>query len=64
MELTNLSKCIARSGGGNLTGLGIPIYQGAANFRMMPLPGTAGSIITTTSRYGMWGNNSLGALGV
>ncbi|KUL81274.1 hypothetical protein ZTR_09647, partial [Talaromyces verruculosus] len=39
-------------------------FPRAANFGTTPLPGTAGSAITTTSRYGMWGNNGLGALGV
>lgn len=34
------------------------------NFGTTPLPGTAGSAITTDSRYGMWENNGLGALGV
>ncbi|KAL4984435.1 hypothetical protein BDW68DRAFT_193691 [Aspergillus falconensis] len=34
------------------------------NFATTPLPGTMGSARTTTSRYGMWGNNGLGRLGV
>ncbi|GLA25444.1 hypothetical protein AnigIFM63326_002145 [Aspergillus niger] len=39
-------------------------FPRAANFATTPLPGTANSAITTSSRYGMWGNNGLGALGV
>jgi len=39
-------------------------FPRAANFASTPLPGTVGSSITTSSRYGMWGNNALGPLGV
>lgn len=39
-------------------------FPRAANFAQTPLPGTRGSATTTNSRYGMWGNNGLGELGV
>ena len=39
-------------------------FPRAVNFVSTPLPGTSGSAITTNSRYGMWGNNGLGALGI
>jgi len=34
------------------------------NYASIPLPGTAGSAATMSSRYGMWGNNGFGPLGI